>query len=518
MDNAKHKLRTLTTRGRVVLKPELRTIEFLTSDTSIFELPPSYQRWYEAWAPKRVDSYILDVHDSLGVKDLFLIADIEQILKNSDSSDPEYDYFEDLWEQGRRFIIIDGQHRFNTVNYYIHGAIGDEPKPPEPHRIGSGRQTDYMIDDINVSVNGKTYDELPIEIKDYFRSREIVITFIERCNLAELKALFVKSNSGTPLTKQEKRAAANSPVASYIQDWFGPKGNRDWISMLDKSLSGIQGDWRKVKRGYELIGAEFLDWEHHPTTMVDHTSLDTLYNVDDSELWDFNKKKTKGQEAKRWESNMKIMVDGMKTIKGVKLGAFRDFYYFTSVMTNPKHPYYETNTGDKVKIKNSKVWCETLWIIYQELYKEENNWVLKPNEPKHDADGNVNFLPHPSTGKPMMTGGCFRGLHGTNGPEQIKLRVWLFKEEFEKNYKSKLVNSGAITYLDGNRTFTKPQKLGKLVSNNMRDGLTNELITVAQATTPGRLHGDHVKRYVDGGETSNANLAVTLSENNLKKG
>ena len=512
-ENAKSKLRKLQSRSRVVLRPELRTIEFLTSDNTIFELPPSYQRWYDEWAASRVDSYILDVHDSLGVKDLFLIADIEQILNNSDSSDPEYEYFQRLYKDGKRFIIIDGQHRFYTVNCYVNGY----PKG-EPHVIGTGRQTDYMIDDINVSVNGKTYDELPIEIKEHFRSRDIVITFIEKCNLSELKGLFVKSNSGTPLTKQEKRAAANSPVASYIQDWFGPKGNVNYIDMFDESLSGIQGDYRKVKRGYELIGAEFLDWEHHPSTMVNHDSLDILYNVDDSVSWAENEKNIKGQEAKRWKSNMKIMVDGMETVKGVRLSEFRDYYYFTSVMTNPKHAYYDGFAADKVKIKNPKVWCETLWKIYQELYKEENNWVLKPNKPKLDADGNVNFLPHPATGKPMMTGGCFRGLHGTNGPEQIRLRVWMFKEEFEKNYKSELVNSGSITYLDGGRTFSKPQKLGKLLSNKMRDGLTNEQITVAQATTPGRIHGDHIERYVDGGNRSSANLATTLSENNLKKG
>ena len=81
-----------------------------------------------------------------------------------------------------------------------------------------------------------------------------------------------------------------------------------------------------------------------------------------------------------------------------------------------------------------------------------------------------------------------------------------------------MVNSGSITYLDGGRTFSKPQKLGKLLSNKMRDGLTNEQITVAQATTPGRIHGDHIERYVDGGNRSSANLATTLSENNLKKG
>ena len=514
MDNAKSKLRKLQSRSKVVLRPELRTIEFLTSDKDIFELPPSYQRWYDEWADTRVDSYILDVHDSLGVKDLFLIADIEQILKNSDPSDPEYEYFQRLYDDGKRFIIIDGQHRFYTVNYYINGY----PKG-EPHRIGSNRPTDYLVDDLNVSVNNKTFDELPIEIKEHFRSRDIVITFIEKCNLSELKGLFVKSNSGTPLTKQEKRAAANSPVASYIQDWFGPKGNVDYINMFDESLSGIQGDYRKVKRGYELIGAEFLDWEIHPSTMVNHDSLDTLYNVDDIQSWDENEKHIKGQEAKRWKSNMKIMVKGMKTIKsGVKLSEFRDYYYFTSVMTNPKHAYHNGFAADKVKIKNEKVWCETLWKIYQELYKDENNWVLKPNEPKFDAEGNVNFLPHPSTGKPMMTGGCFRGLHGTNGPEQIRLRVSMFKEEFEKNHKSDLVDTGAITYLDGGRAFTKPQKLAKLISNNMRDGLTNQRITVAQATTPGRLHGDHIERYVDGGNRSNANLATTLSENNLKKG
>ena len=141
--NMKDKLRKLQSRSRVVLRPELRTIEFLTSDNTIFELPPSYQRWYDEWAASRVDSYILDVHDSLGVKDLFLIADIEQILNNSDSSDPEHEYFQKLYDDGKRFIIIDGQHRFYTVNYYVNGY----PKG-EPHVIGTGRQTDYMVDDI----------------------------------------------------------------------------------------------------------------------------------------------------------------------------------------------------------------------------------------------------------------------------------------------------------------------------------------------------------------------------------
>ena len=48
--NITDKLRKLKSRSRVVLRPELRTIEFLTSDNTIFELPPSYQRWYDEWA------------------------------------------------------------------------------------------------------------------------------------------------------------------------------------------------------------------------------------------------------------------------------------------------------------------------------------------------------------------------------------------------------------------------------------------------------------------------------------
>ena len=52
----------------------------------------------------------------------------------------------------------------------------------------------------------------------------------------------------------------------------------------------------------------------------------------------------------------------------------------------------------------------------------------------------------------------------------------------------------------------------------MRDGITDRELTVTQATTPGRLHGDHKVRYKDGGDLSGGNLAVTLSENNLKRG
>ena len=261
-----------------------------------------------------------------------------------------------------------------------------------------------------------------------------------------------------------------------------------------------------------------FDWERHPSTVVNHDTLDKFYNVDDIESWEENEKSVKGKESKQWKSVMKIMVDGLKTIKKINLGEFRDYYYFTSYMMNSKHAYNDGNVADGVKIKNPKVWCETLWKIYQELHREENNWVLKPDEPKLDADGNVNFLPHPSTGKPMMTGGCFRGLHGTYGPTQIRLRINHFREEFNSKYKSELINSGVITYLHGGRVFSKPKKLGKLVSNKMRDGITDRELTVTQATTPGRLHGDHKVRYKDGGDLSGGNLAVTLSENNLKRG
>ena len=81
---AKYKLRSIQSHSRVMLRPEIRDIQFLTGDTTVFELPPSYQRWYDEWAATRVYSYILDVHDVLGIKDLFLIADIGEILKNSD--------------------------------------------------------------------------------------------------------------------------------------------------------------------------------------------------------------------------------------------------------------------------------------------------------------------------------------------------------------------------------------------------------------------------------------------------
>ena len=89
------------------------------------------QRLLIDWKDYKINSYLTTLLNGMPKKDSFILADISKIAesiksdmaKNTDTALDEYfefnlKYFSDLENEGYEYLIIDGQHRIDTIFKY----------------------------------------------------------------------------------------------------------------------------------------------------------------------------------------------------------------------------------------------------------------------------------------------------------------------------------------------------------------------------------------------------------------
>ena len=66
------------------------------------------------------------------------------------------------------------------------------------------------------NVGKKKFDAIKPEIKDWFLNQQLITVMVKKASLNGLKKLFINSNDGIPVSRQDKRNAGNSPIVDHI--------------------------------------------------------------------------------------------------------------------------------------------------------------------------------------------------------------------------------------------------------------------------------------------------------------
>lgn len=250
----------------------VNTSKTLTSEVTLFNASQIYsmhklgkffydrerlQRLLNEWSDYKKVSYIRYLYNGGNFKDLFQIAKIEPIVTFLESKlfagasnyamvEENLEYFKSLIAKGYEYIVLDGQHRIDTIVRYFENMF----EMPSNGTIVFQKQGESG----KIRVEGK-FSELPEEMQDHFRDMKLLVTVYTAGDLAELAQIFITSNDMLPMTMHERRILNYNPLNRWLVATCRDDLN---IQYMFRSINGMSGEYDLDNKGDTLFAAEML--------------------------------------------------------------------------------------------------------------------------------------------------------------------------------------------------------------------------------------------------------------------
>ena len=107
--------------------------------------------------------------------------------------------------------IVDGQQRLASITDFI----SDEFPLADPRKITSGAVLPYQVKDVPKWA-GKKYSQLDDDDRQRFLEHQLMLVCMQEDRPNEVRDLFIRLQSGTPLTAQEKRDAWPGNFSEFV--------------------------------------------------------------------------------------------------------------------------------------------------------------------------------------------------------------------------------------------------------------------------------------------------------------
>jgi hypothetical protein len=279
------------------------------------------QRLLIHWSDDKVNSYLYTMINGASVKDCFQFAEIKPIVeflktelkRNSDDSDLDsiqenLDYFQQLVKDGYEYLVLDGQHRIDTIVNYFDDLHNFKPKERILFRKEGEQGT--------LSVSGK-FTKMDEDIQNHIANEiPLICVIYEKGDLRELARIFITSNSMMPMTEHEKRILNYNPLNRWLtQLCINDVIIRDMFNSVKK---GMTGEYSLDHKGDTLFVSEMLMYiNNNKYEGYDHDLLDDVLGPYPKGIVKISK-----SEQEMTKKIMKIMADGCAVYDQKKLKKF----------------------------------------------------------------------------------------------------------------------------------------------------------------------------------------------------
>lgn len=192
------------------------------------------------------------------------------------------------------FEIIDGQQRISALCGFHLGVVIDDlaatrhPRkfPPllDPADEDNRQMFPLFIQGRPCPWAGKTWEDLPEELKEKFLEQTVLQTVNITCDKSEARDLFIRLQGGNPLRGQEKRDALPGDFATHVLRYGGGKaglgfvGHDFFCKLMGANPSTDRGNTRKLAA--QMLMMHLNRDEKGPDAFVDFTEseVDTAYH------------------------------------------------------------------------------------------------------------------------------------------------------------------------------------------------------------------------------------------------
>ena len=268
--------------------------------------PKLMQRLFIEWKDERVDSFLSSVYDGTGRCTSLVMAEVEAVLKSlksikdnngtTENLDKSIEVFQKISDKNQKFVLLDGQHRFNHLVRWIQPKNAAERYYPSSEKLDELFANHYndkgelMKKPDYCKITDKAFVDLPTEVQDYFLNAIIPIIMFTSGDLKIIQKAFKVVNSSTMPKPMTIRMISMSPVVDFLRDMVNPTTKVGDVSIrrfLDCALSGESGDRKAEHNGHEKLIATLLGY----FSRNKHSNWNTEDGLDD--VCDYTSKVTK---------------------------------------------------------------------------------------------------------------------------------------------------------------------------------------------------------------------------------
>lgn len=477
------------------------------------------QRIFERWKDIAIQSYLIDLVTGNAVKDLILIADIQEIINEIENQldiveddetvkinalNESYDYFNQYILAGKKYLLIDGKHRDDVIGgFFFPGNRAAEDVVTFKHK----QFTELLVDpntNLPVNVIGKRFQQLPADMQMDIYNRPIIVTIIKTGDIKRLQQHFVNTNSGVQLEGMEIRICSMSDVARFVRFLTNKNINPNTFSFFEnvKALSKT-GEKSLTKKGHMLLISNMINYYLNNVKSkidIDFTTekqLDSIFSYDFS-LSDGDKSiladVVKAISIGGWEvystaTPKKSKSKKKNSTKLIKI-SWSDYVNLFILYSNAfagKTPYLKYNKK-VIQIIQPKFFCEEMISILRELEEFELYLV--------DSDGNTLMQDKDGIQIPVENEHSFKRANSVNNKENTLKKEALLLEAFDKKIQS-LIDSGSIILLDQVRSQSLDKKRKAALAQGKKDAFTNQPLSWGQIDSGATVNA-HIESYADG--------------------
>ncbi len=505
---------------------------FVENKEKIFIDRELMQRVFAAWKPSRIDSYLLSLLNGTGLLSIRLLVDINSIIDDIterisefSSKDPEYenlkftlDHMKELKEDGKEYILLDGQHRIKTEKSWL------APEPDEvaykPRKIST-----YLNNKVfaknggGVKLTEKEFNELHPDVQKLIREITVPVVIINSATVDQQMSIYKSVNSGTSLARMDLRLSTLSLVANFLRECSNLEKNPFIVKYFQRAF---KSDFLKKREDLRTILLSVLFAYQEEYNVMDEKALDSAC--------DYGAPIRKGRLDKV-EKVWQILTEGFlthykpnDTFAVVDLGGIKNLsllmHVFTYQLLNRKLPIFKTEFKDvSITIGRKAKYVDLLEKMIVELdwkdkyyYYDDNDQVTVVEHTNDDGTPKYVTIVDPITKEVSNVenehGFCRQKVGrtiGKNLPSQLQKLNALFYDVVKD-----WIKAGVLIEVSKNRgRVSKAQKLHKASKAGWIEPESGNILMTHDVTDGNKTHVVHVgeKSYSEGGDETEAGTA-----------
>ena len=421
------------------------------------------------------------------------------ILSDYDNGTSEYlsvketiDYLSDLDNQGKRYLLIDGQHRWKTYNDYLKSKFSLDVTVVD--YINNGKSV------IPFDMKGVLFKDLPSETQQTVLDTPLTMVVIEKGTLQDMVDVTVYTNIGEPWNNHERRVIIPSSFNRLLMKFINE--NPLLTSMFERTKN-LSGAYSLVKKGESLMVCEWIGYHYNVLggdiyKWPKDSQLDTQSSIQG----------LKGQSKSMLKKSTKLVqlvADLTNATKSVKYErTFLDnLFILLTILDNSSHPL--NTLGKQVKVRSLSKFID--WFLKMESTLRERDFYHR------DSDGNI--ILQPVTGTKLTNSESFKRKCGNKKIDDIQLRSNQMIAEFNNDYDT-LFADGVISLID-TKNYTKKDKLQAAISADWVDADGDEFTFEQLMGTNSIIEGDHQESRDAGNSSTADNLVLRTKRANIRK-
>lgn len=520
-----------------------KTIRELLDDMDLIYIDSDLmQRLFDAWEHDRVDDWLISILDGSGLATPFVQAKVSKVLEwlkneleinpKNESLQSSIEVFQEIHNQGKEWVLLDGQHRYNYLGCWIRPKSEDERHIPNRAELNEffARQIEDTAKFEIEEIAGQRFCDLSDEIQENILNTKFFVVVYESGDLRLIQQVFRVVNSSEKPRNMEVYMISLSPVVEFLRNVFNPtatSGSPHIREFFKAALSGERNKDRMLghKGGHLLIArfAGYLTRDEYPNW---HSWQETQKVCDyDSEV----SQTTLNHIVSLLDDLSEAFLTYHNHLSGAKVTPIRFIEGQNSNWSNIYNMlifYHNLYKGKYGYLHNLKKYAriEDKRQFVSECYKMiqvitgETDFIYVDRKGRNTPNINeaqykqVNGVDVPviaevtriidgkTTTEKLTNPHGFRGHNQVSATKQFNQRSDMMEKYFNK-HADDWVAKGVIKLLDKQRgASAKQSNFNGAVVQNYIDANTGKTITPYQLATKDNLVDSHFgENYVDGG-------------------